>query len=380
MTAGLLILPGAQPSRSRNGGAVTAELRFYENDTTTPKPTYTTSALSIQHPFPIVSDDAGRFALIWADTGTDMAPSLFTVNWATEDGQVETWDDVRASTAITTGPTGPDGWTPEFAIVADSARRVQQVVDWFGGSGSKPATGDYVGATGFVALIADGVDIRGPVGAGAGNVNSTGSIVTGRAAIYSDTTGDLIQADVAATGTGAPVRAVSPGLTTPSLGVATATSVNKVALTAPASGSTLTVADGKTLTASNSLTLAGTDGVTLTFPPANANIGYLEIPQNSQSGPYTAVLADSAKQIFHPAADNSPRTFTIPANASVAYPVGTALTFVNMVNTVTIAITSDTLILAGVGSTGSRSLAANGIATALKITTTSWLISGTGLT
>ena len=38
---------------------------------------------------------------------------------------------------------------------------------------------------------------------------------------------------------------------------------NKVTVTAPATGSTLTIADGKTLTASNTLTLSGTDGSTL---------------------------------------------------------------------------------------------------------------------
>ena len=69
---------------------------------------------------------------------------------------------------------------------------------------------------------------------------------------------------VTATGSGAPVRATSPTLVTPVLGVATATSINKVALTQPATGATLTVADGKTLTANASLTLAGTDGKTLT--------------------------------------------------------------------------------------------------------------------
>lgn len=57
----------------------------------------------------------------------------------------------------------------------------------------------------------------------------------------------------------------APALTTPTLGVATATSVNKVALTAPATGSTLTIADGKTLTASNTLTLTGTDGSSVAF-------------------------------------------------------------------------------------------------------------------
>ena len=40
--------------------------------------------------------------------------------------------------------------------------------------------------------------------------------------------------------------------------------VNRVTITAPASGSTLTIADGKTLTASASITLAGTDAKTLT--------------------------------------------------------------------------------------------------------------------
>lgn len=106
----------------------------------------------------------------------------------------------------------------------------------------------------------------------------------------------------------------------------------------------------------------------------------LELLQNSQSANYTIVLADSGKQILHPVGDNNPRTFTIPANASVAFPVGTAITFVNKINDVTIAITTDTLTLVGTGSTGPRVLAANGMATALKITSTEWLISGTGLT
>lgn len=109
-------------------------------------------------------------------------------------------------------------------------------------------------------------------------------------------------------------------------------------------------------------------------------LGFRGIPQNSQSAAYTCVEADGGKHIFHPTADNNARTFTIPANASVAFVVGTAITFVNQINTVTIAITSDTLRWAKDGSTGSRTLAANGIATALKITSTEWLITGEGLT
>lgn len=67
------------------------------------------------------------------------------------------------------------------------------------------------------------------------------------------------------TGTGAAVFNDTPTLVTPVLGIATATSINKVAITAPATGSTLTVADGRTLTASNTVTFAGTDGSTVAY-------------------------------------------------------------------------------------------------------------------
>jgi hypothetical protein len=105
------------------------------------------------------------------------------------------------------------------------------------------------------------------------------------------------------------------------------------------------------------------------------------IPQNSQSAAYGLVLTDGEKHILHPSADTTARTFTIPANASVAYPIGTTVTFVNQnaAGVLTIAITTDTMRLAGAGTTGSRTLAANGIATALKITATEWIISGSGL-
>jgi hypothetical protein len=58
------------------------------------------------------------------------------------------------------------GWSPILAVVADGARRVLQVTGWSGGSGTAPATGLYVGATGYVSNIADAVDIRGDSGVG----------------------------------------------------------------------------------------------------------------------------------------------------------------------------------------------------------------------
>jgi hypothetical protein len=157
------------------------------------------------------------------------------------------------------------------------------------------------------------------------------------------------------------------------------------ALGTPVSG-TLTSCTGLPLTTGVTGTLpvanGGTGSTTLTFPSGTASIGYLNIPQVSQSANYTCVLTDSGKHIYHPSADTTARTFTIPSNASVAYPIGTAIMFMNdsSAGVVTIAIDTDTLVLAGAGTTGSRSLAANGIATAVKMTSTRWMISGTNLT
>jgi hypothetical protein len=46
---------------------------------------------------------------------------------------------------------------------------------------------------------------------------------------------------------------------TPALGAATATTINKITFTQPASGATLTITDGKTLTVSNNATVSGTN-------------------------------------------------------------------------------------------------------------------------
>jgi hypothetical protein len=120
----------------------------------------------------------------------------------------------------------------------------------------------------------------------------------------------------------------------------------------------------------SSCTVDGTDAV-----------GFRNIPINSQSATYGLLLADAGKCILHPSTDANARTFTIPANGSVAYPIGTAISFINMTsNVVTIAITTDTMYLSSAGTTGNRSLAQYGSATAIKMTSTTWLISGSGLT
>jgi len=114
------------------------------------------------------------------------------------------------------------------------------------------------------------------------------------------------------TGTVAVVLSNTPTLVTPVLGVASATSINKVALTAPATGSTLTIADGKTLTASNTLTLAGTDSTTMTFPSSSATVAGLAIAQSfTAKQTFTGATASLASAFI-----NATESSTISATAA----------------------------------------------------------------
>ena len=105
------------------------------------------------------------------------------------------------------------------------------------------------------------------------------------------------------------------------------------------------------------------------------------LPQNSKSAAYTTVLTDANGHIFHPAADTTARIWTIDSNANVAYPLGTTLTFAGeaLSGVITLSITSDTLVWVPSGSTGSRTLTAPFLATAVKVTTTKWFLSGVGI-
>jgi hypothetical protein len=120
-----------------------------------------------------------------------------------------------------------------------------------------------------------------------------------------------------------------------------ASNINKVTVTAPATGSTLTIADGKTLTANNSLTLAGTDATTMTFPSTSATIARtdaaqtftgtqtfssaLVLPAGTVSAPSFAPTGDTNTGIFFPAAD----TIALATNGVERAKVGNSETVFN---------------------------------------------------
>lgn len=88
------------------------------------------------------------------------------------------WTNLIALSALRgqDGDPGANGWTPVLAVVVDGDRRVHRVVDWTGGAGTKPATGSYVGPLGLVAAIGDATNIRGPAGAGTGDMQAANNL------------------------------------------------------------------------------------------------------------------------------------------------------------------------------------------------------------
>ena len=128
------------------------------------------------------------------------------------------------------------------------------------------------------------------------------------------------------TGTGALVFATTPTLVTPVLGVATATSVNKMAITAPATSSTLAVADGKTFTVNHSLTLAGTDTTTMTFPATSATIARTDAAQTfTGNQTFSGAIIGAVQSLSGPGAVN----ITTLTTAFTSTAAGNALTLVD---------------------------------------------------
>jgi hypothetical protein len=139
---------------------------------------------------------------------------------------------------------------------------------------------------------------------------------------------------------------------------------------------TPTLPSGTTLVAPVLGTPASGNLSNCTVDGTNA-IGYKGQPQNAQANNYTLVLTDAGKHIYETSGSNS--AVNIPANASVAFPIGTRITLVN-VGATALGITASggaSIIFPG-GLTGI--IATTGVCDILKIGTDSWIGWGAGVT
>jgi hypothetical protein len=176
-----------------------------------------------------------------------------------------TWD-AATNTPTITSSVGTKGDYYQVSVAGSTT--INGISNW--------GVGDVIAFNGATwQRIEGGPDLNGVNLSVSGTTTLSG--LTASTALALDANKNVVS--VTNTGTGDNVLATSPTLTTPTLGAATATSINKVALTAPATGSTLTIANSKTFTVNNTLTLAGTDATTMTFPATSATIARTDAGQ-----------------------------------------------------------------------------------------------------
>lgn len=332
-----------------------------------------------------ISDETGSGSLVFASAPTLVTPVLGIASATTINKMAITAPATSSTLAVADGKTltasntltlaGTDATVMTFPTTSATIARTDGDNSFTGHQTIEGVTS--TGATGTGKLVFDTAPtISAPVVSSA-TASTFAAFDAGKGLVSAVAGTDYIsvtgtptsgQVPVASSGTAAAwaTLSTSPTLVSPVLGTATATSINKWGFTAPTTACTL---------------VSGADSLTYTFPPTTSTLGYAGIPISSKSAGYTTVLADANMAIYHPTTDDNARTFTIDSNANVAYPTGTTLTFINEKNTITIAITSDTMTLQGANTTGSRTLAVGNSATAVKVSSTRWIITGSsGLT
>jgi hypothetical protein len=193
-------------------------------------------------------------------------PSIFSVSGSplTKNGTITATLATQTANTVFAGPTSGGAATPAFRslVSADIPSHVH--------SAANITTGTLAvarGGTGVTSLGGTNTLLYTSVADTVSSVTAVNSAI-----LVSDGSG--VPSWVAYTGSGSPVRATSPTLVTPILGVATATSINKVAITAPATSSTLTIADGSSLITSGafSITLTASATTNVTLPTSGTLI------------------------------------------------------------------------------------------------------------
>lgn len=199
-------------------------------------------------------------------------------------GTIDTWKvgnlQLTANTFSSTSTNGDINITPNGTgktvlsnvYIGDTSTTLQEYIyDQVGGT--------VTAGTGITATVSDvnnttTIAIDSTVATLTGTQTLTNKTINLSSNTLVATSAQLASAVTDETGSGSLVFATSPTLVTPVLGVATATSINKLTITAPATSATLTIADAKTLTVSNTLTFTGTDASSVAFG-AGGTVAYV---------------------------------------------------------------------------------------------------------
>ena len=242
-------------------------------DTGSPSITFGTNLITLNQPLAITGSGAGYFAYGQGAENCVANQPAGSVCWEAPASGVTSYHGLFAVTPS----SGIPHYTYSSPTITETIGPVSLTSDV---SGSTPIANGGTNATsagagtvpnatsgtasswtptptlGVQATTAGSLTLAGTSGT-SGSLILNGS-VSGTATINTSSTGTL------ALPSGTTVTNLSA--TSPSLGAATATSINKVALTAPATGSTLTIADGTTLSSTYTMNVAKTAGVAGAIP------------------------------------------------------------------------------------------------------------------
>ncbi len=263
--------------------------------------------------------------------------------------------------AITRGGTGQTSYTDGQLLIGNSTGNTLTKATLTAGSGISITNG-----SGAITIATTGGS--GTVTSVAFSGGTTGLTVSGSPITSSGTITLSGTLEVANGGTGATnLTGVLIGTGTSAFTTKTNPSGDFVGTTDTQNLTSKTLTTGNVLNAGTSISDTGT--ISATSP------GFRGTPFNSQTGAYALVLTDAGKAV-----PNTTGGWTIPANASVAFPTGTTIVLINTsASSQSVAITSDTLRWAGIGTTGSRTITAYGVATLIKVAATEWYITGAGV-
>lgn len=265
---------------------------------------------------------------------TDNTGKTVTIN-ATSSGSGTVTSVASADGSITvTNPTT----TVDLAVVKAPKLTTARTIGGVSFDGTAnitvaSATGGFTVSGGDLALGANNLTLTGSIGSTGSRVlkgwftdlqvtNAIVGSITGNATTVTtnaNLTGVITSVGNATsiasqTGTGTKfVVDTSPTLVTPVLGIATATTINKVTITAPATGSTLTIQDGFTLTANANATVSGTNTGDQNIFASVVVSGQTTVTANSTSTALTLVAGTNVTITT----DNTAKSVTINATSAV---------------------------------------------------------------